>query len=75
MRQLKAEVEGEIEVCGPTLADSLTDLGLIDAHQLYFRPFVLGQGKPFFTGPMPPLRLVDTQPVGEDTVRLGYCLA
>jgi hypothetical protein len=33
---------------------------------------VLGRGKPFFAGPRPPLRLVSTHPVGEDTVRLTY---
>src|SRR5215213_1349952 len=30
VRKLKAERDGEIEVAGPTLARSLTDLGLID---------------------------------------------
>jgi dihydrofolate reductase len=41
VRRLKAEVGGEIDVAGPDLAGSLTDLGLIDEYQLYFRPFVL----------------------------------
>lgn len=72
VRRLKAEVEGVIEVCGPTLAGALTELGLIDEYQLYFRPFVLGRGKPFFAGPRPPLRLVATDRIGEDTVRLTY---
>ena len=69
---LKARLVGEIAVGGPDLARSLTDLGLIDEYQLYFRPVVLGRGKPFFAGPRPPLRLVSTDPVGEDTVRLTY---
>src|SRR5687768_14420391 len=30
VRRLKAEVEGDIEVAGPALAGSLTELGLID---------------------------------------------
>jgi dihydrofolate reductase len=72
VRKLKAEVEGEIEVCGPTLAGSLTDLGLIDTYELYFRPYVLGEGKPFFAGARPPLRLVRSEQVGSDTVRLIY---
>ena len=69
---LKARLDGEIEVAGPELAGSLTDLGLIDEYRLYFRPVVLGRGKPFFAGPRPPLRLVATDPVGEDAIRLTY---
>ena len=72
VRRLKAEVEGEIDVAGPELAGSLTDLGLIDEYRLYFRPFVLGGGKPFFAGARPPLRLIAADPVGEDAVRLTY---
>ena len=72
IRGLKARLVGEIAVSGPDLARSLTDLGLIDEYQLYFHPVVLGRGKPFFAGPRPPLRLVSTDPVGEDTVRLTY---
>jgi dihydrofolate reductase len=72
VRRLKAEVEGEIDVAGPELAGSLTDLGLIDEYRLYFRPFVLGRGKPYFAGARPQLRLIATDPLGEDTVRLTY---
>ena len=57
IRGLKARLVGEIEVAGPDLARSLTDLGLIDEYRLYFRPFVLGRGKPFFAGPRS-LRLI-----------------
>jgi dihydrofolate reductase len=67
---LKAQRVGEIEVAGPVLARSLTDLGLIDEYRLYFRPFVLGRGKPFFAGPRPPLRLVASDRIGEDAIRL-----
>ena len=72
VRRLKADVEGEIDVAGPDLAASLTDLGLIDEYRLYMRPFVLGRGKPYFARARPPLRLVATVPVSEDTVRLTY---
>jgi riboflavin biosynthesis pyrimidine reductase len=54
------------------LAGSLTDLSLIDEYRLYFRLFVLGRGKPYFAGARPPLRLVATELVGEDTVKLTY---
>jgi dihydrofolate reductase len=72
IRELKAQLAGEIEVGGPDLARSLTDLGLIDEYRLYVRPFVLGRGKPFFAGPRPPLRLVASDLIGEDAVRLTY---
>ena len=72
MRGLKAELDGEIEVGGPELARSLTDLGLIDEYRLYLHPVVLGRGKPFFAGPRPPLRLVASDPMGEDVIRLTY---
>ena len=47
MRGLKAQLGGEIEVAGPDLARSLTDLGLIDEYRLYLPSIVLGRGKPF----------------------------
>jgi dihydrofolate reductase len=72
IRGLKAQLAGEIDVAGPDLAGSLTDLGLIDEYRLYLRPIVLGRGKPFFVRARPPLRLVATDLVGEDTVRLRY---
>lgn len=72
VRELKANMDGEIDVAGPDLARSLAELGLIDEFRLYLRPFVLGRGKPYFAGARPPLRLVATDPLGEDTVRLTY---
>jgi dihydrofolate reductase len=70
--KLKAEIEGDIDVAGPALAGSLSTLGLIDEYRLYFRPFVLGGGRPYFAGARPPLRLVSSEPIGEDAVRLTY---
>jgi len=75
IRELKAQHAGEIDVAGPDLAGSLTDLGLIDEYRLYLRPVVLGRGKPFFTGPRPPLRLVASDRIGEDIIRLTYAPA
>jgi dihydrofolate reductase len=72
IRGLKARLDGEIGVGGPELARSLTDLGLIDEYRLYFRPVVLGRGKAFFAGPRPPLRLVASDVIGEDAIRLTY---
>lgn len=72
VRGLKDKLDGELSVSGPELAGSLTDLGLIDEYRLYFHPVVLGRGKPFFTGPRPPLRFVSSDRVGEDVIRLTY---
>ena len=69
---IKASRDGEIEVAGPDLARSLTELGLIDEYRIYLHPVVLGDGKPYFAGPRPPLRLVSHDRVGEDVVRLSY---
>jgi dihydrofolate reductase len=72
VRGLKSQLDGEIDVGGPDLARSLTDWGLIDEYRLYFRPVVLGRGAPFFAGPRPPLRLVGSDLIGEDVIRLTY---
>ena len=72
IRRLKAEFAGQIDVGGPDLAGSLTKLGLIDEYQLYVHPVVLGHGKPFFAGPQPPLRLVASDRIGENAIRLTY---
>ena len=72
IRGLKAQHVGEIGVAGPELARSLTDFGLIDEYRLYLHPVVLGRGKPFFAGPRPPLRLVASDLIGEDAIRLTY---
>jgi dihydrofolate reductase len=72
IRGLKAQLDGVIEVSGPELAASLTRLGLVDEYQLYLHPVVLGGGKPLFAGPRPPLRLVASDRIGEDVIRLTY---
>ena len=72
IRGLKAQSVGEIEVAGPDLAGSLTNLGLIDEYRLYLHPVVLGSGKPYFSGPRPPLRLIASDRITEDVIRLTY---
>jgi dihydrofolate reductase len=72
IRGLKAQQVGEIDVAGPDLAGSLTNLALIDEYRLYLHPIVLGRGTPYFSGPRPPLRLVTSDRIGEDVVRLTY---
>lgn len=72
IRKIKAERDGEIEVAGPVLAHSLTQLGLIDEYRIYLHPVVIGKGDPYFAGTRPPLRLVASDRMGEDVIRLVY---
>jgi dihydrofolate reductase len=72
IRELQAGRDGEIEVAGPDLARSLTELGLIDEYRIYLHPVVLGRGTPYFAGPRPPLRLMTSDRIGEDVIRLTY---
>jgi len=72
IRNLKAELSGEIQVGGPALAQSLTEAGLIDEYRLYLRPAVLGGGTPFFAGPRGPLHLVASDLIADDLIRLTY---
>ena len=72
IRGLKAQLDGEIDVAGPNLAGSLTNLGLIDEYRLYLHPIVLGSGQPFFVGPRPRLRLMASDRIGADVIGLTY---
>lgn len=72
IRDLKARLSGELEVAGPELAAGLGALGLIDEYQLYIHPVVVGGGKPFFAGPRPPLRLVASDLIDTNVIRLTY---
>ena len=63
---------GRSKLLGPDLAQSLTERGLIDEHRIYLHLVVLGHGKPYFAGRRPPLRLMTTDRIGEDVIRLTY---
>ena len=71
--KLKQESGQDVLVFGSgELVHTLMQHDLIDEYRLYLRPVVLGKGTPFFAGPRPPLRLVSSDRVGEDAVRLTY---
>ncbi len=72
IRKLKTELSGEIEIAGPDLAQSATDLGLIDEYRLYIHPVVIGGGTPFFARSRPPLRLTASDLVDDGVIRLTY---
>ena len=48
IRALKAERDGEIEVAGPDLAQSLNKLGLIDEYRIYLHPRRAWSGQAIF---------------------------
>ena len=75
VRGLKEQLTGELAVSGTELAHGLGELGLVDEYRLYVHPVVLGRGTPFFAGPRPRLRLVASDPMGEDVIRLTYAPA
>lgn len=72
VRRLKGECDGEVEIGGPSLASSLTQLGLIDEYRIYLHPVVLGHGKAFFAESRPRLHLVAYDQLDKDVVRLTY---
>jgi dihydrofolate reductase len=72
LRKLKAERDGEIEIAGTLLAQSATEMGLIDEYRIWLHPVVLGQGKPFFAGTAPQFRLLATEQIDDNVLRLSY---
>jgi dihydrofolate reductase len=72
VRRLKSEQDGEIEVGGPVLARTLTELGLIDEYCIYLHPVVLGSGSPFFAAARPPLQFAGSEEMGEGVIKLTY---
>jgi dihydrofolate reductase len=72
VRDLKTRTNGTISVSGPQTAGLMTSFNLIDEYHLVLRPYVLGQGKPFFRGARPPLRLVSSARIDDETVHLVY---
>lgn len=75
IRQLKNEVQGDVDVGGTVLAHWLGERGLLDEVHLYVRPVVLGKGRPMFVGPRPKLRLLDSERIGPEVIWLRYATA
>ena len=72
IRGLKNDLSGEIEVGGPDLARSLTEVGLIDEYRLTSAPSCLAAASRSSPPPRPPLRLMASDLIGEDAIRLTY---
>jgi formylglycine-generating enzyme required for sulfatase activity len=72
--QLKSQPGRYINVCGPTIASSLINAGMIDEFRLVIHPIILGSGKPYFphlTTPIP-LRLLETHHFSSGAMYLRY---
>jgi dihydrofolate reductase len=74
IERLRREVDGDLAVCGATLAASFMKLGLIDEYRLFVRPIVLGGGKPYFPALDRPIgvELVETRTFPGGVVLLRY---
>lgn len=72
LQQIAAETDGIISVSGPQLAGLAAQRGLIAEYHLHLRPVVLGGGKPFFPASTPPLTLVSSTSIDDDTLHLIY---
>ena len=73
--RLRRELDGEIVVLGsPQLARTLIEHDLVDELRLMIYPVVLGAGARLFgkTGDKKPVRLIDTQTVGDGIAVLTY---
>jgi dihydrofolate reductase len=73
--RIRAEVDGDIEVGGATLAASFMRRGLIDVYQLLVHPVALGAGKPYFPPDLQKalqLRLTDMRRFASGVVLLEY---
>jgi dihydrofolate reductase len=72
VERLKRELDGHIDVGGPTLAASLIDL--IDEFRMWMNPVAVGGGKPFLpagAGKLP-LRLVENRTCEGGVLYLRY---
>lgn len=74
VERLRAEVDGDISVGGPTLAAELVRRGLVDEYRLVVHPVILGAGKPFFPALDTPLqlRLLETRTFESGATYLAY---
>jgi dihydrofolate reductase len=74
LAEIRAEVSGDLEVGGATLAAGFIERGLVDEYGLVVHPVVLGSGRSYFpplSAPLP-LRLVEMHRFASGVVYLAY---
>ncbi len=77
LTRLKAEVDGQIEIGGPTLASEVIRAGLVDEFRVIVHPVLLGAGTPFFPELDAPLTVRQVEPptFASGVVALRYTAA
>jgi len=73
LERLRATIDGDIDVGGPTLAAALIERDLVDDFRLFLNPVTLGAGTPYLpVGMQRQMRLVETRPFASRVVYLRY---
>src|SRR5580658_2441887 len=74
VNELKKGPGKYMAVGGGEIASTFINLGLIDEYRFYFRPIVLGKGKPMFQSLTKnlPLKFMDSKVIGSGVVLLRY---
>ena len=74
LARIRDEVDGDLEVGGPTLAAEFIRRGLVDEYRLVVHPVVIGAGTPYFPPLDDPLRLrlIDSRRFASGAVYLRY---
>jgi len=72
--RVRNELDGDLDIAGPTLAAPLIRRGLIDVYRVVVHPVILGGGLPFFPDLERPvgLRLIETRRFESGATYLGY---
>lgn len=74
VRRLKADVDGDLTVDGPTLAAHALRHGLVDEVRLLVCPIVIGGGQKMLPEARIKLRLRDLQRFGNGMIQLYYAV-
>ena len=74
LARIRDEVDGDLEVGGPTLAAEFIRRGLVDEYRLVIHPVFIGAGKPYFPRLDEPLRLrlIDSHQFSSGVVYHAY---
>ena len=74
LERMRSEIDGDLQIGGPTLAGEFIRHGLVDEYRLVVHPVILGAGTPFFPRREQPigLRLMETRRFASGVVYLGY---
>jgi dihydrofolate reductase len=74
LARIRDEVDGDLEVGGPTLAAEFIRRDLVDEYRLVVHPVAIGAGKPYFPSLDQPLRLrlIEQRRFASGVVYLAY---